>query len=57
MMSDRAGVQTETTREIVELSNFLTECRDVTMYALREQIRAVVERVMFLMRHAHLVSK
>ncbi|KAJ9576848.1 hypothetical protein L9F63_006622, partial [Diploptera punctata] len=51
-MSNRASELPETTAELVELQNYINECRDVTMYQLREKIRTTAENVIFLMQHA-----
>nr|CAD7398222.1 unnamed protein product [Timema cristinae] len=56
-MSDRASELPETTAELVELTNYLTECRDVTMYNLKEKIRVTAENVLFLMSHAVLTTE
>lgn len=56
-MSQRVSISPDTVAELVELQNYVVECRDVTMYNLREQIRKTAEYVMFLMNHAHLSSK
>lgn len=56
-MSQKVSVSPDTVAELVELQNYVVECRDVTMYNLREQIRKTAEYVMFLMNHAHLSSK
>jgi dynein heavy chain len=56
-MSNRASELPETTAELVELQSYLNECRDVTMYDLREEIRTAAENVLFLMDHALLSRK
>lgn len=53
-MSQKVSGGTETVAELVNLFNYVMECRDVTMYNLREQIRKTVEYVGFLMNYAHL---
>lgn len=55
-MSQRVSETPETVVEIVDLTNYMIECRDVTMYNLREQIRNTSESVLFLMEYAHLPS-
>lgn len=37
--------------EIVELTNYVTECRDVKMYNLKERIRNTSEALLFLMEY------
>ncbi|XP_008197222.2 dynein axonemal heavy chain 3 [Tribolium castaneum] len=56
-MSQKVSVGTDTVAELVALYNYVMECRDVTMYNLREQIRKTAENVNFLMDHAHLTSE
>jgi hypothetical protein len=56
-MSQKVSVGTDTVAELVALYNYVMECRDVTMYNLREQIRKTAENVSFLMDHTHLTRK
>jgi dynein heavy chain len=56
-MSNRARELPQTTAELVELQNYLNECRDVTMYNLKGKIRTTAENVLFLMQHALLSRK
>lgn len=51
-MSSRASELPETTAELVELTNYLTESRDVTMYDLKAKIQITAQNVLFLMQHA-----
>ncbi|VEN55848.1 unnamed protein product [Callosobruchus maculatus] len=53
-MSQKVSGSPDTVAELVALQNYVVECRDVTMYNLREQIRKTAENVIFLMEHAHL---
>lgn len=53
-MAARAGESPETTQQLVELINYIQDCRDCAMFDLREKARTTVEYVMFLMNHAHL---
>lgn len=53
-MSQKVGENRETVAGLVQLQNYVSECRDVTMYNLREEIRKTAEDVSFLMQHAHL---
>lgn len=55
-MSMRISVTPETTPELVDLQNYVIECRDVTMYNIKEKIRLTVEYVEFLMDYAHLTG-
>jgi hypothetical protein len=56
-MLDRASELPETTAELVELQNYLTDCREVTMSKLKEKIQTAAENVLFLMQHALLSRK
>lgn len=51
-MSSRASELPETTAELVELTNYLLESRDSTMYELRKKIQTTAQYVLFLMTHA-----
>lgn len=53
-MSQRVSETPETVVEIVELTNYMIDCRDVMMYNLKEQIRNTSEAFLFLMDFAHL---
>ncbi|GBP85182.1 Dynein heavy chain 3, axonemal [Eumeta japonica] len=50
----RASEIPETTAQLVELMEYICECRDATMFELRERARTTVDHVKFLMEHAHL---
>ncbi|XP_063362018.1 dynein axonemal heavy chain 3 [Cydia amplana] len=50
----RAGETPETTAQLVELVNFISESRDCALFDLREKSRTTAEYVLFLMTHAHL---
>ncbi|GLG98287.1 Dynein heavy chain, cytoplasmic, partial [Gryllus bimaculatus] len=51
-MSDKVSELPESTAELVELCKYHAECRDVTMFNLREKIRTAAQNVLFLMSHA-----
>ncbi|CAB3253984.1 unnamed protein product [Arctia plantaginis] len=50
----RASETPDTTAQLVELIEFITESRDCSMFDLREKSRTTAEYVLFLMEHAHL---
>lgn len=56
-MSQKVSGSPETVADLVALQNYVVECRDVTMYNLKEQIRKTAENVSFLMEHAHLTGR
>lgn len=56
-MSQKVSGTPETVADLVELQNYVVECRDVTMYNLKDQIRKTTENVNFLMQHAHLTCE
>ncbi|CAG9786462.1 unnamed protein product [Diatraea saccharalis] len=53
-MAARASESPETTAQLVELINYIQDCRDCAMFDLREKARTTAEYVLFLMQHAHL---
>ncbi|XP_017770457.1 PREDICTED: dynein heavy chain 3, axonemal-like [Nicrophorus vespilloides] len=56
-MSRNVSETPETVQELVTLQNYVIECRDVTMYNIREKIRQTAENLSFLMNFAHLTSE
>lgn len=56
-MSLRISGIPNTVAELVALQNYVIECRDVTMYNIKEKMRQTVEYVLFLMDYAHLSCK
>ncbi|GJQ73710.1 DNAH3 [Trypoxylus dichotomus] len=56
-MSSRVSDTPETVQDLVALQNYVTECRDVTMYNMKEKIRQTAENVSFLMSYAHLTNE
>ncbi|XP_076256705.1 dynein heavy chain 3, axonemal [Rhynchophorus ferrugineus] len=56
-MSQKVSGTPESVADLVELQNYVVECRDVTMYNLKEQIRKTAENVGFLMQHALLSAE
>lgn len=53
-MSQKVSETPDTVQELVELWNYVIECRDTTMYNIKEKIRQTAENVLFLMDRAHL---
>lgn len=51
-MSFRASELPETTAELVELTNYLLESRDSTMFKLKSKIQQTAQCVLFLMNQA-----
>lgn len=56
-MSLKVSSIPNTVAELVALQAYVIECRDVTMYNIREKLRLTVEYVLFLMDYAHLTCK
>ncbi|XP_072152186.1 dynein axonemal heavy chain 3 isoform X4 [Bemisia tabaci] len=50
----RVGDVPETTAQLVELTNFIIESRDVTMFDLKTQLQYSAKLILFLMTYAHL---
>lgn len=56
-MAARVSQVPETTAELVELTNYINESRDATMFNLKTKLIATAEYVMFLLSHALLQSQ
>lgn len=56
-MSMKAGERPEETAEVVALQNYLSECRDERIFAIKDEIKIVAKRVVFLLTHTQLTSK
>ncbi|XP_055607362.1 dynein axonemal heavy chain 3 isoform X2 [Uranotaenia lowii] len=56
-MSLHAGERPDLTPEVVALQNYLTQCREERLYALKTEIKHVAERVLFLLTYAILDSE
>lgn len=56
-MSMKAGERPEETPEVVALQNYITECREMRIFAIKDEIKLVLKRVIFLLTHAYLTSK
>ncbi|ALC43064.1 CG17150 [Drosophila busckii] len=55
-MSMKAGERPEETPEVVALQNYITECREMRIFAIKDEIKNVLKRVVFLLTHAYLTS-
>lgn len=56
-IADRLGEMPSTTAEIVELSDFLRESSEVTVFKLKDEIDEAANRLMFLLDYANLPCK
>lgn len=56
-MSQKVSETPETVADLVALMNYVIECRDVTMFNIREKIRKTAENISFLMQYAHLTRE
>lgn len=56
-ISLHAGERPKETPEVVALQNYLNECRDQRLFALKNEIKLVAERVLFLLHYATLDGK
>lgn len=52
-----AGERPKETPEVVALQNYLAECRDEKIYKLKDEIKIVAERVMFLLYYGTVTRK
>ncbi|XP_030372078.1 dynein heavy chain 3, axonemal [Scaptodrosophila lebanonensis] len=53
-MSMKAGERPEETPEVVALQNYISECREMRIFAIKDEIKNVLKRVVFLLTHAYL---
>jgi dynein heavy chain len=56
-MAKRTSELPETTLELVELTNFIIESRDNTMFSLKSKLLLTAEYVLFLMTYALLAGQ
>jgi dynein heavy chain, axonemal len=57
VMSIKSGDRPKETLGVVELQNYLAECREDKLFKLRNELQKVKERVMFLLTYASLTRK
>ncbi|XP_033238860.1 dynein heavy chain 3, axonemal [Drosophila pseudoobscura] len=55
-MSMKAGERPEETPEVVALQNYINECREMRIFAIKDEIKNVLKRVVFLLTHTYLTS-
>ncbi|XP_055840841.1 dynein axonemal heavy chain 3 isoform X1 [Episyrphus balteatus] len=55
-MSMKAGERPEETAEVVALQNYLAECRDERIFKIKDDIKVVSKRVLFLLQYTNLNS-
>lgn len=53
----KAGERPEETPEVVALQNYLAECRDERIFQIKDDIKVVSKRVIFLLTHAIMDSE
>lgn len=51
MMSAKSSEMPDTTEDLVELSNYVTQCRDSTLMQMKAQLRTVGDYIMFLFEY------
>jgi len=56
-MSMKAGERPEETPEVVALQNYINECREMRIFAIKDEIKNVLKRVVFLLTHTYLSSE
>jgi len=47
----------DTTEDLVELSNYVTECRDSTLSKMKAQLRTIGDYIMFLFEYTEFNGK
>lgn len=50
-MSAKSSEMPDTTEDLVELSNYVTQCRDYTLMQMKAQLRTVGDYIMFLFEY------
>lgn len=56
-MSAKSSEMPDTTEDLVELSNYVTVCRDSTLSKIKVQMRTVGDYIMFLFEYTEFNSK
>lgn len=55
-MSTKSSEMPDTTEDLVELSNYVTLCRDSTLSKMKAQLRTVGDYIMFLFEYTEFNS-
>lgn len=56
-MAAKSSEMPDTTEDLVELSNYVTECRDSTLSKIKAQLRTVCDYIMFLFEYTEFDGK
>lgn len=56
-MSTKSSEMPDTTEDLVELSNYVTLCRDSTLSKMKAQLRTVGDYIMFLFEYTEFEGK
>lgn len=56
-MSTKSSEMPDTTEDLVELSNYVSECRDSTLSKMKAQLRTVGDYIMFLFEYTEFDGK
>lgn len=56
-MSAKSSEMPDTTEDLVELSNYVSECRDSTLSKMKSQLRTVGDYIMFLFEYTEFDGK
>lgn len=56
IMSTKSSEMPDTTEDLVELSNYVTLCRDSTLSKMKAQLRTVGDYIMFLFEYTEFNS-
>lgn len=57
VMAAKSSEMPDTTEDLVELSNYVTECRDSTLSKIKAQLRTVCDYIMFLFEYTEFDGK
>lgn len=56
-MSAKSSEMPDTTEELVELSNYVNECRDSTLSKIKDQLKIVGDYIIFLFEYTEFNGK
>jgi len=56
-MSAKSSEMPDTTEDLVELGNYVTECRNSTLSKMKAQLRTVGDYIMFLFKYTEFNGK
>lgn len=55
-MAAKSSEMPDTTEDLVELSNYVTECRDSILLKMKAQLRKIGDYIMFLFEYTEFIG-